>query len=66
MNDTNDRVRGIWDRIRQKEALAAAGRKLCAQTAWQFPPPKLWVSAVCGLAVAVTPIVAAAGERIGL
>ena len=57
----NEHMRGIWDRVREKESLDAAGRMICA------PPegllqPKLWISAACGLIVALAPVAGAAAR----
>ena len=56
----------IWDRVREKEALAVAGRTLCGQARGLLPPPKLWISAACGLAVTLAPIAGAAKDLSGL
>ena len=60
-----DRMRGIWDRVREKETLAAAGRALCGPDRGFFQP-KLWISAACGLIVALAPIAGAAGDLSGI
>jgi len=57
-----ERMRDIWDRVREKEALAAAGRTLCAPARGMFRP-KLWISAACGLVLALAPIAVAAAGR---
>ena len=56
-----ERMRGIWVRVCEKEALAAAGRALCGP-AKGFFPPKLWISAACGLIVALAPVAGAARD----
>ena len=62
-----ERMRDIWDRVREKEALAAAGRAFCGPAQdFYLLPPKLWISAACGLIVALTPIAGAAGDFTGL
>jgi len=55
-----EHMRSIWDRVREKEALAMAGRELCARPRGFLPSPKLWVSAACGLVVTLAPIAGAA------
>ena len=56
-----ERMRDIWDRVREKEALTAAGRVLCGRARRVLPlPPKLWISAACGLALTLAPIAGAA------
>ncbi|MCL2545135.1 MAG: hypothetical protein FWE77_04370 [Clostridia bacterium] len=55
-----ERMSGIWDRVREKEALAAAGRALCAEPRGFLRAPKLWISAACGLAMTLAPVAGAA------
>ena len=55
----NRRMRGIWDMVLEKETLEAAGRAICAEETYS-PLIKLWVSAACGLALALAPLVGAA------
>jgi len=56
-----EHMSAIWDRVRQKEALAAAGRALCAEPRGFLRAHKLWISAACGLAMTLAPIAGAAG-----
>jgi len=59
-----EHLSGIWDRVREKEALAMAGQALCAQPIGFLHPffwePKLWISAACGLIITLAPIAGAA------
>jgi len=55
-----ERMQAVWDRVREKEALAAAGLALCAEPGGFWPAPKLWISVACGLIVTLTPLVSAA------
>ena len=54
-------MRDIWDRVREKESLAAAGLALCGQARGVLLF-KVWISAACGLIVALTPIAGAAAD----
>ncbi|MCL2812100.1 MAG: hypothetical protein FWD25_09485 [Clostridia bacterium] len=55
-----EHLSGIWDKVREKEALAVAGQALCAQPTGFIWTPKLWLSATCGLIITLAPIAGAA------
>jgi hypothetical protein len=55
-----EHLSGIWGRVREKEALAAAGLALCAEPGGFLLMPKLWISAACGLIILLAPIAGAA------
>lgn len=61
----NGRMQDIWDRVREKEALAAAGLALCRE-ARGILLLKLWISAACGLIVALAPVAGAARDFTGV
>lgn len=56
------RISGVWDRVREKEALAAAALVLCGEPTHFLLEPKLWISTACGLIVLLAPIAGAAKD----
>ena len=56
-----DRMRGVWDRVREKQSLNAAGIALVERETGFLPSVRLLISAACAIAVAIAPVTGAAG-----
>lgn len=55
----NKQMQGIWEKVREKQALEAAAQMLCEQSSGKLAL-KLAISAIGGLLVALLPAVGAA------